>query len=122
MLPVGIALFLRFFGAPSRPVFSAVGLFILTYWLMPDKQFESIFGTFESGTDKFFAGGILTVIGATQPNVAVIDAFALDAGDLGGDTDALIITDLTPDYRRVHGPGAVRRHRGHRRHRLPPRH
>lgn len=65
LLPFGLALFLRFFGAPSRPVFSAVALFILTYWLMPDKQFESIFGTFESGTDKFFTGGILTVIAAT---------------------------------------------------------
>jgi putative ABC transport system permease protein len=65
ILPFGIALYLRFFGVPSRPVFTAVGLWILTFWLMPSSIFESIFGTYDIGIESFFTGGIFLVLGAT---------------------------------------------------------
>jgi putative ABC transport system permease protein len=65
ILPFGIALFLRFFGVPSRPVFTGVGLWILTFWLMPSSLFESIFGTYDMGISSFFTGGIFLVLGAT---------------------------------------------------------
>ncbi len=65
ILPFGIALFLRFFGVPSRPVFSAVGLWILAFWLMPESTFEKLFGTYDLGIESFFTGGIFLVLGAT---------------------------------------------------------
>jgi len=65
ILPFGIALFLRFFGVPSRPVFTAVGLWIVTFWLMPESTFESLFGTYDIGIESFFTGGIFLVLGAT---------------------------------------------------------
>lgn len=63
--PFGVALILRFFGVPARAVFSAVGLYILGYWLMPERWFESLFGSFDSEVSIFFVSGIFMVIGAT---------------------------------------------------------
>jgi putative ABC transport system permease protein len=63
--PFGVALVLRFFGVPARAVFSAVGLYILGYWLMPERWFESLFGTYDAEVSIFFVSGIFMVIGAT---------------------------------------------------------
>ena len=63
--PFGLALVLRFFGVPSRPVFSLVGLWVLFFWLLPDSQFSRIFGEFDGNFELFFVSGICLVIGAT---------------------------------------------------------
>ncbi|HEX5165826.1 MAG TPA: FtsX-like permease family protein, partial [Thermomicrobiales bacterium] len=85
ILPFGIALYLRFFGVPSRPVFTGVGLWILTFWLMPSNLFESIFGTYDIGIESFFTGGIFLVLGATtlivQNNDILLKGVSL-AGEL----------------------------------------
>jgi len=73
--PFGVALVLRFFGVPSRPVFSVVSLWILFFWLLPDEQFTSIFGDFDGDFELFFVSGIFLVIGATVlivQNLAVL--------------------------------------------------
>jgi putative ABC transport system permease protein len=63
--PFGIALILRFFGVPSRPIFSLIGVWILFFWLLPDRQFKQIFGEFDADIEMFFVSGICMVIGAT---------------------------------------------------------
>ncbi len=47
LMPFGVALILRFFGVPSRAVFTTVGLYLLVFWLLPEKQFEQIFGNYD---------------------------------------------------------------------------
>ncbi|HYI14262.1 MAG TPA: FtsX-like permease family protein [Thermomicrobiales bacterium] len=93
ILPFGIALYLRFFGVPSRPVFTGVGLWILTFWLMPDSLFESIFGTYDIGIESFFTGGIFLVLGATtlivQNNDILLKGVSLAGNLLRGKLPAI---------------------------------
>ena len=65
LLPFGLALILRFFGVPSRPVFSLVGLYILVLWLLPESIVEKIFGELDGDIEMFFLSGIFMVVGAT---------------------------------------------------------
>ncbi|HEX3301381.1 MAG TPA: FtsX-like permease family protein [Thermomicrobiales bacterium] len=65
MLPFGGALVIRFLGAPSRPVYSLVGIYLLIFWLMPSNQFNRIFGKYDGGIEMFFLSGICLVFGAT---------------------------------------------------------
>ena len=63
--PFGIALILRFFGVPPRPLFTVIGIWILFFWLLPDRQFKQIFGEYDANIEMFFVSGICMVIGAT---------------------------------------------------------
>ncbi|MEX2314365.1 MAG: FtsX-like permease family protein, partial [Thermomicrobiales bacterium] len=93
ILPFGIALYLRFFGVPSRPVFTGVGLWILSFWLMPDSLFESIFGTYDIGIESFFTGGILLVLASTtlivQNNDILLKGVSLAGNLLRGKLPAI---------------------------------
>ena len=82
--PFGVALILRFFGVPSRPVFSLVGIWILFFWLLPDSQFTSIFGEFDGDFELFFVSGICLVIGATILIVQNTDILLHFVTALGG--------------------------------------
>ncbi len=100
ILPFGIALYLRFFGVRSRPVFSAVGLWILSFWLMPDNLFESLFGTYDGGIEKFFTGGIFMVLGATtlivQNNDILLKGVSLAGNLLRGKLPAVRVAVAYP--------------------------
>jgi putative ABC transport system permease protein len=63
--PFGVALLGRYFGAPARPLFSAVGIYILVFWLIPPGTSEDLFGDLGGGFEMFFASGIFMVAGAT---------------------------------------------------------
>jgi putative ABC transport system permease protein len=65
LVPFGLAQILRFFGAPSRPVLSAVGIYILALWLLPENTAEKIWGELDGDIEMFFLSGIFMVIGAT---------------------------------------------------------
>lgn len=81
--PFGVALILRFFGVPSRPVFSIVAIWILFFWLLPDKQFTQIFGDYAGDFELFFVSGILMVIGATILIVQNVDVLLAGVSLLG---------------------------------------
>jgi putative ABC transport system permease protein len=81
--PFGVALILRFFGVPSRPIFSLVGIWILFFWLLPDDQFTDIFGEFDGDIEMFFVSGICMVIGATIVIVQNTDVLLRLVSSLG---------------------------------------
>ena len=65
LLPFGAALIVRYFGVASRAAFTAVGLFLLFIWLLPQAQFRAIFGNHGDGDfEMFFLSGIFLVFGA----------------------------------------------------------
>ena len=84
LLPFGLALVLRFFGAPARPVFTTVGLSLLVFWLLPEKQFNGIFGEYESDTSLFFIAGIFLVIAATLVTLQNLNLLLAGVSRLGG--------------------------------------
>jgi putative ABC transport system permease protein len=65
VLPFGIAMILRYFGVPSRPVYSVVGAYIVVLWLLPDNVANKLFGKLNGDIEMFFLSGIFMVAGAT---------------------------------------------------------
>ena len=59
------ALILRQIGLSSRKAFTAAGLLLLVFWLLPDNLFTRIFGTYDGDFEMFFVSGIFLVISAT---------------------------------------------------------
>lgn len=85
LAPFGIALLLRYFGVPSRPVFTAVGVFLLFIWLLPPDQSEALFGRLDGDIEMFFLSGIFMVAAATiviVQNLDVLLAAVSRAGSL----------------------------------------
>jgi putative ABC transport system permease protein len=83
LLPFGVALFARFFGAPSRPVFSAVGAWLLFLWLLPEGPSEKLWGNLDGGLEMFFLSGIFMVVGATVLLVQNLDVLLAGVSRLG---------------------------------------
>ncbi|CAN5645165.1 hypothetical protein BH09CHL1_BH09CHL1_01110 [soil metagenome] len=89
LIPFGIALIVRYFGVASRAAFTAVGLFLLVFWLLPQKQFQSIFGNRGNGDfEMFFLSGIFLVFATTvlvvQNGDLLLRAVSLIGGLLKG--------------------------------------
>ncbi|MBA3336672.1 MAG: FtsX-like permease family protein [Chloroflexia bacterium] len=63
--PFGVAMILRYFGVPGRPIFTIIGAAMLFFWLMPDNLFEAIFGRYDGDFEMFFISGIFMVTAAT---------------------------------------------------------
>ncbi|MEA2515917.1 MAG: putative transport system permease protein, partial [Thermomicrobiales bacterium] len=104
LLPFGVALILRFFGVPSRPVFTIVGLYLLGFWLLPEKQFAQIFGDYDGGIEMFFVSGIFMVIAATIVIMQNTDLLLAGVSRLGG----LFKSKLPAVRTAVAYPGAAR--------------
>jgi putative ABC transport system permease protein len=85
MLPFGVALVARFFGVPSRPVFTGVGLYLLFIWLLPTGTFEAIFGKQGEGDfELFFLSGIFLVFAVSILVVQNGDVLLRAVGLIGG--------------------------------------
>jgi putative ABC transport system permease protein len=84
ILPFGVARVARFFGAPGRPVYTAVGLFTVVLWLLPQDVAEKLFGTLDGDMEMFFLSGIFMVIGATMVTVQNLDVLLAGINRLGG--------------------------------------
>lgn len=83
LLPFGVALILRFFGVPSRPVLTTVALLLLVFWLLPQNTFDAIFGEYDGGFEMFFISGIFMVIAATILIVINLDVLLEGVNRLG---------------------------------------
>ncbi|MDQ2684188.1 MAG: FtsX-like permease family protein, partial [Chloroflexota bacterium] len=65
LTPFGIAIILVWFGVPGRVTYTAVAIWLLFVWLLPDSVFNDIFGEKEGEIEMFFLSGIFLVIGTT---------------------------------------------------------
>ncbi|MCL0101834.1 ABC transporter permease [Dehalococcoidia bacterium] len=75
LIPIGIAMILRWKGVPQRLALSLVGLFLLLYWLLPGSVFDAINVDWNQDFSIFFVSGALVTTGAVllaMNNSAVI--------------------------------------------------
>ena len=84
LFPFGLVLILRFFGLQNRIILTVVGLYIVTFWLLPFHIVDSIFGKTNGGFEMFFLSGIFMVIGATIVIVQNLDVLLAGVSRLGG--------------------------------------
>ena len=64
ILPLGVALVLRYRGVSQRAAWSIVGLFLLVFWLLPPAFFDSLRDDWQRDFSVFFISGFLVVTGA----------------------------------------------------------
>ncbi len=84
LAPLGLARIAQFFGAPSRPVYSVVGVALLALWMLPQDVATKLFGELDGDMEMFFLSGIFMVIGATMLNVQNTDALLSVVSRFGG--------------------------------------
>ncbi len=66
IVPLGLAVLLRRFGVPARPLYTVAALLVLFYWLMPSSLSARILPNLGGGgLEMFFVSGILMVAAAT---------------------------------------------------------
>lgn len=63
LLPIGVAMVLRWLGVPQRWVLSLVGVYLLVFWLLPRSVFDAI-QDWHQDFSIFFVSGALVVTGA----------------------------------------------------------
>jgi putative ABC transport system permease protein len=83
LLPFGVALILRFLAVSPRWVFTAVGIYLLVFLLLPEEPSQRLFGEYDTGIEMFFISGMFLVLGATiviVQNTDVIPRFISWAG------------------------------------------
>ena len=82
---ISAALILRFAGVPERPLFTTIGLAILTIWAMAaGEDLEPVIGELEGGVEMFFLSGLLMVASATFVVVYNSDILLWVLTKLGG--------------------------------------
>ncbi len=69
LAPIGLALVLRYAGAPQRWVLTAVGVFLLAYWLAPQSLFDKINDAWKQDFSIFFVAGALVTTGGVLVTV-----------------------------------------------------
>jgi putative ABC transport system permease protein len=83
LMPFGAGLVLGFVGAPGRPTYSAIGIALVVFWLLPDDAFTAIFGDYDSGIELFFVAGIVLVVATTILIVNNLDLLLAGLSHLG---------------------------------------
>ena len=56
---------MRYFALPERPVFTIVGLAVLTFWALPSGSLDNLLPKMDSNIEMFFLSGIFMVAAAT---------------------------------------------------------
>ena len=84
VVPFGLGLALRFVGVSGRPVFTGVGLWILTVWLLPGAVARLLLGKYEPGFEMFFGAGIGLVVAVTILVVNNLDVLLAGLSRIGG--------------------------------------
>ncbi|HET7038101.1 MAG TPA: FtsX-like permease family protein [Thermomicrobiaceae bacterium] len=66
LLPLSLAVALRRFGVPARPLYTVASLLVLFFWLAPESWNDAVFGKLSGGIEMFFVSGIMMVAAATM--------------------------------------------------------
>ena len=93
LVPLGIALILRWRGVAQRLVLSGTGLFLLVYWLLPPSVYNRIREDWNQDFSIFFLSGAMLVTGAVLVLVnnsrIVLGAIAFILGKIRGATPVI---------------------------------
>jgi len=65
LLPLATAAVAGYYRAPARLTWSAVGVFLAVYWLMPGGLHDRLFGKMDGNIEMFVLSGIMIVTGST---------------------------------------------------------
>ena len=65
LVPLSLAVALRRFGVPARPLYTVASLLVLVYWLAPSSWTDWMSGKLNGGMEMFFVSGIMMVAAAT---------------------------------------------------------
>jgi len=83
LVPLSIAVALRRFGVPARPLYTVASLLVLFYWLAPNGWTEWMSGHLDGGIEMFFVSGIMMVAAATIAIIWNIEILTGLVGFLG---------------------------------------
>ncbi len=86
LLPLCIAVILRYYGVPDRPLWTAVGVYLLAYWLLPGDWHDDIFGRMTGDMEMFVLSGLWIVTAFTMVisfNARLLTKLAAGAGEAG---------------------------------------
>ena len=88
VITVGAAVFATYFGAPARPAYTAMSLFLLLFWgFTAGDRLEWLFGTLDGDIEMFFLSGVAMVTASTFfiiYNLDILLAFLSRAGGAFG--------------------------------------
>jgi putative ABC transport system permease protein len=84
LVPFGLAAIVTYFGWHPRWVLTAVGLYLLVFWLLPEDTFETLFGSYSGDIEMFFVSGIFIVASSTLVIMQNIDWFLSITERIGG--------------------------------------
>ncbi|HEY5638774.1 MAG TPA: FtsX-like permease family protein [Dehalococcoidia bacterium] len=66
LITVGAAVYVTYFGAPARPAYTAMSLFLLLFWgFTAGDRLKWLFGTLEGDIEMFFLSGVAMVTAST---------------------------------------------------------
>ena len=85
LITVGAAVYATYFGAPSRPAFTAMSLFLLLFWgFTAGNRLEWIFGTLDGDIEMFFLSGVAMVTASTFFIIYNLDILLAFLSRVGG--------------------------------------
>lgn len=85
IISLGVAMIVRFFGAPPRPAFTIAGVLLLLLWgLTAGGRLESLVGPLDGDVEMFFLSGVAMVTAATFIMMYNADLALAGVSRLGG--------------------------------------
>jgi putative ABC transport system permease protein len=66
LMSLSLAVLVRHFGVPARPVFSVASSLVLLYWLLPSSVSDRFLPETDGGIELFFLSGIMMVASSTM--------------------------------------------------------
>lgn len=82
---MAIAVLATHFGAPARPAFTSMGIFLLVFWgLTAGDRLTGIFGHLDGGPEMFFLSGVAMVTASTFVIIYNSDLFLSGLSRVGG--------------------------------------
>ncbi len=81
----GLAAVLAFFGLPDRPVYTAMGVFLVVFWgFVAGARLEFLFGQLDGDMEMFFLSGVVMVTASTFVTVYNADIVLAVLSHVGG--------------------------------------
>jgi len=91
LITVGAAVYATYFGAPSRPAFTSMSIFLLLFWgFTAGNRLEWIFGTLDGDIEMFFLSGVAMVTASTFFIIYNLDILLAFLSRVGGSFGSIL--------------------------------